>query len=293
MAAETQAPAIPGYALVCHEEFDRDGPLDPNEWVFERGLVRNHEDQVYTDKNAYCQGGKLIIEARKEETVNSDYDPNGKEWWQQRQKSFYTSASVTTLGKHEFLYGRFEIRARIPTAPGSWPAIWTLGTRLEWPSGGEIDIMEYYPHQGVPCLNANVAWGADARWEPVWRVVRTPIAKLEERDPQWRNAFHVWRMDWDHEAIRIYVDGQLLNEVLLKDTVDGAFGKGANPYRDHPHYLLFSEALGGDNGGKVDEAALPMRLEVDYVRVYQKTGDPLAKAVHGRPGAKIPTAEEP
>src|SRR5574341_183244 len=78
----------------------------------------------------------------------------------------------------------------------------------EWPDGGEIDMMEFY--QGV--LLANVAWGTGKRWVPEWDSVRTPVATLGEG---WADRFHVWRMDWDADAIRLYVDDRLLNETSL------------------------------------------------------------------------------
>ena len=75
-------------------------------------------------------------------------------------------------------------------------------------------------------------------------------------------------MDWDEEAIRLYLDDELLNEILLKDTFNGKLGEGKNPFMQ-PHYVLLNLAVGGDNGGEVSDEAYPMRYEIDYVRVYQ------------------------
>lgn len=176
---------------------------------------------------------------------------------------------MRTMGKKEFKYGRFEIRAKIPTATGSWPAIWTLGVDKEWPSNGEIDIMEYYQIGGKPHILANLAWGTDRRYNAAWNTKTIPFAEFLEKDPLWANKFHVWRMDWDEEAVRIYIDDNLVNETLLANTKNGSLGNYENPFHQ-PHYILLNLAIGGQNGGIPDDAAFPLQYQVDYVRVYSK-----------------------
>lgn len=178
------------------------------------------------------------------------------------------SSSLTTAGKFEFTYGRLEVRARIPVAKGAWPAIWTLGSKMEWPSCGEIDVMEFYRIQGCPVIMANAAWGADKRWEARWDSQATPLSHFLEQNPDWASEFHVWRMDWTEKAIRIYLDGELLNEIFLSETRNGILGEGKNPFMI-PHCVLLNLAVGGINGGLVSYEAWPMRYEIDYVRVYQ------------------------
>ena len=256
------------WQLVWSEEFDRAGRLDSTIWNYEQGFVRNHEDQWYQAENAWQEDGLLIIEARKEHRDNPTYRPGGRHWGQQRPSIDYTSACLKTNGKYQFLYGRLEVCARIPTAGGSWPAIWTLGSEMEWPSCGEIDVMEYYRVKGIPHILANVAWGNDRRYDAVWNTRRIPFSHFTERDAAWTQRFHVWRMDWDEQYIRIYLDDELLNEVALETTVNGRIGNHQNPFH-RPQYLLLNLALGGDNGGVIDDAAFPLRYEIDYVRVYQ------------------------
>lgn len=259
-----------GWQLVWSDEFDKDGPLNPKVWTFEEGYARNEEAQWYQPDNAVCKDGYLVIEARKvQNRKNPLYVSGSRNWRKSREFVEYTSSSVTTAGKKEFRYGRFEIRARIPVAKGAWPAIWTLGRSMEWPSGGEIDIMEYYPIKGVPHILANVAWGTDRRNHAKWKTRTKPYSYFTEKDPDWASKFHVWRMDWDEEAIRLYLDDELLNETLLSHTINGSIGKGTNPFTK-PQYILLNLALGGINGGPIDDAALPMKYEIDYVRVYQK-----------------------
>ena len=258
------------WQLVWSDEFNTDGALDSSVWNFEQGYARNEEAQWYQPDNAICRNGLLVIETRKEENrKNPLYVSGSNDWRKKREFIEYTSSSVTTAGKKEFLYGRFEIKARIPVAKGAWPAIWTLGSNMEWPSCGEIDIMEYYQIKGTPHILANAAWGTDRHWHAKWDSQATPYSHFTDKDPDWASKFHIWRMDWDEEAIKLYLDDELLNEIPLKNTVNGKIGKGTNPFT-RPQYLLLNLAIGGINGGPIDEAALPMKYEIDYVRVYQK-----------------------
>ena len=255
-------PTYPGYALVWGDEFDRSGDPDPKNWGYERGFVRNRELQWYQPENARIAEGLLIIEARRERVANPNSEPGSSDWRRNREFAEYTSASLMTRGLHSWQYGRFEMRGRIDTRPGMWPAFWTLGVTGAWPHNGEIDIMEYY--RGV--LLANVAWGGAKRLEPIWAISRKPIATFT--DPNWASEFHVWRMDWDERAIVLSVDGQQLNEVELTRTVNQD-GTGTNPFHQ-PHYLLVSLAIGGTQGGDPSMTSFPARCEIDYVRVYQR-----------------------
>ena len=250
-----------GWTLVWADEFNVDGPPSPANWTYERGLVRNEEAQWYQPQNATCRDGHLIIEGRRERVENPGYAAGRTEWPARQRVADYTSASLTTQGLHQWTYGRFELRARIDTRAGLWPAWWTLGVNGEWPDGGEVDMLEYY--RGM--LLANVGWGSGARWVATWDSVRTPIGTL---GAGWTDAFHVWRMDWDAERIRLFVDGRLLNETTLAATVDAA--RHTDPFHQ-PHYMLLNLAIGGMNGGDPSPTAFPARFEVDYVRVYERT----------------------
>ncbi|MCR5697257.1 MAG: glycoside hydrolase family 16 protein [Marinilabiliaceae bacterium] len=257
------------YDLVWSDEFDTDGPLNSQIWNFEEGFVRNHEAQWYQRENAYQKDGLLVIECRKETKNNPNYNPDSDDWRKYRKEIEYTSACVKTNGKYEFLYGRMEVRARIPVGYGAWPAIWTLGSWAEWPSCGEIDIMEFYRINNVAHILANAAWGNEKHWSAEWNSVKTPFQHFIEIDPFWASRFHKWCMDWDEDYIRIYLDGELLNEIPQSQTVNGSIGNHESPFR-HPQYILLNLAIGGDNGGVILDSAMPMRYEIDYVRVYQK-----------------------
>ncbi len=250
-----------GWKLVWSDEFDKDGAPNPDNWNVETGFVRNEEDQWYQSQNARVEDGKLIIEARKERQPNPNYEAGSTDWKKKRVFAEYTSASLSTNGKHNWTYGRFEMRGKIDISPGLWPAFWTVGTQGEWPANGEIDIMEFYRGN----LLANIAWGTNKRWNAKWNSKKKPI--LDFTDPEWASKFHIWRMDWDDKFIRLYVDDTLLNEQDLKQTINA---DGRNPFLNAPQFIIVNLALGGQNGGDPSKAPYPNRFEVDYVRVYQK-----------------------
>ncbi len=250
------------WKLVWSDEFDKDGAPNPDNWSFEKGFMRNEEDQWYQSENARVENGTLIIEARKARQPNPNYEAGSTDWKKKRLFAEYTAASLSTNGKHSWTYGRFELRGKIDTSPGMWPAFWTVGTQGEWPTNGEIDILEFYRGN----LLANVAWGTAKRWNAKWNSKKKPISEFN--DPEWANKFHTWRMDWDEKFIRLYVDDFLMNEQDLSKTINA---DGRNPFLNAPQFIIVNLALGGQNGGDPSKSNYPARFEVDYVRVYQKT----------------------
>ncbi len=254
--------------LVWHDEFEVDGSVDSAKWNYERGFVRNHEYQWYQEENAYVKDGILILEGRLDSIVNPRYDSESRNWKHNRAYARYTSASINTRGKFSFRYGRLEVRARIPAVVGSWPAIWTLGNDMPWPSNGEIDVMEYYHVNGEPTILANLAWGDDRANHAVWNSKRVPYSHFSDKDPYWNEKFHVWAMEWDEDDVRLYLDDELLNSQKVNEAKNGRIGNYTCPF-SQPHYILLNLAIGGDNGGEPVADAFPMRYEVDYVRVYK------------------------
>ena len=267
-ACRTQRPAsienayrADGYQLVWADEFNTSNKPDTTSWHYEHGFVRNEETQWYQEENAFIENGLLVIEARKEVKANPRFESNSRDWKRSRQYISYTSSSINTSGKHSWLYGRFEMRGKIDISSGLWPAWWTLGTGGMWPANGEIDIMEYYRKR----LLANIAcMGSNRKAE--WYSNTFSIDSLGGKE--WASNFHTWRMDWDENAIALYVDNILLNRTPLYKLVNKD-GTGINPFKQ-PHYLLLNLAMGGMNGGDLTGTKFPNRFEVDYVRVYQK-----------------------
>jgi beta-glucanase (GH16 family) len=230
------APLDSTWKLAWSDEFD--GPaIDPANWGYEVGYIRNQEYQFYTTRpeNAYISNGNLVIMARREKY-------NGYA---------YTSASLNTQGLHEFQYGRFEMRARIPTDSGAWPAWWALGVNIltdGWPKSGEIDMMEFY--RGKLLFNIMDSVG---NWDSVTRPFTDSA------------SYHVWTMDWDADGIRLYFDGTLVNDYTISLAAAGS----DNPFRQKL-YLLVNLAIGGTNGGDPSGSTFPQYYYIDYIRVYQK-----------------------
>ncbi|MCD7721264.1 MAG: glycoside hydrolase family 16 protein [Prevotellaceae bacterium] len=262
-----------GYRLVWHDEFDKKG-TPSSCWDYEQGFVRNKEAQWYQPDNARVKGGALVIEGRRETVPNSRYDSLSNDWRRNRPEARYTSSCLTTRKSFTFRYGRVEVRAKIPAVQGAWPAIWLLGNMYPWPENGEIDIMEYYIRDGEPSILANACWAAEKPTEAAWQTGRTPYTHFTDLDPEWAEKYHLWRMDWDESFIRIYLDGELLNEIDLSLTRNkGGRHTGFNPFSNQLEgfgcYLLLNLAM-GSSGGDVDDSLLPLSYCVDYVRVYQK-----------------------
>ena len=259
---ETSIKAYPGYELIWNEEFETDGRPNDQEWTYEYGFQRNRELQWYQEENAFCEDGKLIIEGRKELKPNPHYKEGNGNWKEKRKYISYTSACLTS--KQSWQYGRFEIKAKIKAEQGLWPAIWFLGKEGQWPSKGEIDLMEYYQGQ----ILANACWGTKKQWKAKWDSSKTPMSFF--KDLQWDQKFHVWRMDWDEEKIELYVDDILLNTIELNKAVNATEQWGLKHPFKQKHYLLLNLAIGGTNGGDPINTQFPSRYEIDYVRVYQK-----------------------
>jgi beta-glucanase (GH16 family) len=247
-----------GCKLVWSDEFarDPDGLPDPKKWIYENGFIRNNESQYYTKartENARVEHGRLIIEARKETFPYPT--PNGP------RTAPYTSAALETNGKADWLFGRIEVRAKLPAGKGVWPAIWTLGSNITqpgvgWPRCGEIDIMELVGKQ------PNVIYGTlhyFVEGKPASAGQSIPLDHPEA-------DFHVYAADWTPDAIDLSVDGRVYNHFAVARADDG----GQNPFHQ-PQFLILNLALGGNWGGPIDDSIFPQRMVVDYVRVYQKT----------------------
>jgi len=146
---------------------------------------------------------------------------------------------------------------------GSWPAIWTLGVNGRWPAGGEIDIMEFYRRNNIPIILANVAWMGESG-QAKWHTEIRPLTDFISRDTDWVRKFHIWKMEWNSNFIKLYLDDLLINTTMLSETINP---DGRNPFKE-PQYLLLNLAIGA-NGGDPSNTMFPITYEVDYVRIYQ------------------------
>jgi len=234
--------------LLWADEFNTPGAPDPAIWGYEEGLVRNGEAQFYTRdrrENARVEDGCLVIEARKEA-------------WEKGAQ--YTSASVTTQGRKPIRFGRVEIRAKIPSGRGMWPALWTLGSNIRevgWPMCGEIDILENvgFDPDGI---HFNIHTKAFNHMIKTGKGKRIAVARPFD-------DFHVYAIEWTKSALTWSVDG-----VDAFTTTDDGGGLEHWPFVAD-QYLILNVAVGGGWGGQkgIDESIFPQRMLVDYVRVYE------------------------
>lgn len=257
-------PARPAhYVLVFEDNFDVGDRPDPARWRFERGFIRNREAQFYTDRPENCriEDGRLIIEARRERFPTGRQNPDGTE-----QFAEYTSASVETL-PHAWTYGFIEVRAKIPSAVGTWPAIWTLGTNrreVGWPACGEIDIMEHVGHDPHR-LHGTIHTAAYNHVKGTQRGASFHVDHPE-------NDFHTYAVHWTPDGITFIFDDTPYFHFPNQGKTDAEW-----PF-DKPQYLKLNLAIGGAWGGQkgIDDRAFPHRFEIDYVRVYQAPPEPPA-----------------
>lgn len=233
---------------VWADEFDYTGLPATSKWNYDTGGSGwgNNELQNYTNRidNGSVADGKLTITAKIENL-------GGKE---------YTSARLVSRGKGDFLYGRFEIKAKLPSGKGTWPAIWMLPTDRaygDWPKSGEIDIME---HIGYDPNVVHISTHSEAYYFKI-NTQKTATKKIATATTD----FHLYRVDWTPFAIRGYIDDQKIFEFTNEGT-----GYKVWPF-DKRFHLLLNVAVGGDWGGAqgIDNSTFPNAMEVDYVRVYK------------------------
>lgn len=236
------------WKLVWEDTFDKTGLPDPAIWGYEEGFVRNREAQYYTKnrlENGRIENGNLVIEARKDN-------------WKDHE---ITSASLNTYGKKSMLYGKIEVRAKLPTGVGTWPAIWMLGDAMNegvgWPACGEIDIMEnvgYNPdiiHANVHTKKYNHSIGTGKG------------DKITIKD-SYKN-YHTYTLEWYEDRMEFFVD----NKRFFIFENENA-GNDVWPF-NKPHYLILNLAIGGAWGGQqgIAEDLLPQKYYIDFVKVYE------------------------
>jgi beta-glucanase (GH16 family) len=230
--------------------------LDLTKWEYDTARNKqgwyNGEKQYYSAgrrENVRVQNGRLIIAARHEK-LNSAKLPD---WGGQE----YTSGKI--FSKTGWSYGFYEVRAKLPCARGTWPAIWMLPVDMKtWPDDGEIDIMEHVgskPHEVVASLHTKLSNHLLKTQRSAQKALSTSCS-----------AFHRYQLDWRPDSITIGFD----DRAYMRVRNDQPGGKGAWPFTV-PFKMILNLAIGGDWAAAkgIDDAAMPQRMEVDYVRVWQ------------------------
>jgi beta-glucanase (GH16 family) len=240
--------------LVWSDEFDKPGKPDDSKWAYDMGDGGpdscgwgNNELEYYTNdpKNVRIEDGMLIIEAVKEKKGGKDY----------------TSTRIVSKTKGDWLYGRIEVRAKLPKGRGTWPAIWMLSTEWKygsWPESGEIDIMEHVGYEpGI--VHGTLHSGKYNHIKGTQQEGKVTVADAMDN-------FHVYAVDWTKDKIDFYVDDKMYHSIPRNPSDDF----NGWPF-DQKFHLIMNVAVGGNWGGAkgVDESIWPRRMVVDYVRVYQ------------------------
>ena len=245
--------------LVWQDEFNYTGSVDDTKWFHQTQLPEggswfNGEIQHYTDRidNAEVSDGTLKIKAKAEV------------FFDQGETKNYTSARLNS--KYAFTYGKVEIRAKLPTGVGTWPALWTLGQNIQedgaywdnqgfdttpWPACGELDIMEH--------------WGNNQ--DHISSAIHTPssfggtVNTGGQNIPNVSTQFHTYTMVWTEDFVRFSVDDvtHYTYNPPVKDDSTWPF--------DLPQYILFNIAILPEINGT---GFTQSNMEIDYIRIYQE-----------------------
>ena len=263
------------YTEVWRDEFDT---LDMNSWSYQLGHKRGIEPQEYVDssENVFVEDGKLILRATKKHEYTIHYNADGSDIVKK-----YDSGSIATFGKREFLYGKIEMRAKLPKGAGAFPAFWTLGNDFTlgglvasdqgvgWPMCGEIDIMELIgENPDMPGTSDRTVHGTihNGLTEDGDKA-QTNTYSLPEGQT-FNDEYHTFSIIWNPDTIQWYVDDNLYSTVYITDL----------DYFHKPHYLLLNLAAGGAwPGFPNDQTEFPMDFVIDYVS-YSQTKEQKAAA---------------
>ena len=242
------------WRLVWQDEFDSE-KLDYSKWEIEVNAFGggNQEMQIYTDRkeNVRVEDGRLILEARR--------DHHGI----QGTTREYSSGRIRSKRRGDWRYGRFEFRAKLPKGQGLWPAIWLMPSDDKyggWAASGEIDIVEYKGQE------PNQVWGT-LHYGGHWPDNKHSGSQYQLPSGSFADDFHEFALEWEEGEIRWYVDGHLYQTQSKWDSINGPFPA---PFDQEFHVILNMAVGGGFVGAPNAETSFPARMEIDYVRVYQR-----------------------
>lgn len=252
---DNEIPPLEGWSLVWNDEFD-DSSIDQTKWEHEvNGWGGgNNELQYYTDRpeNSYTENGALVIKAIKETYTGDDGTRE------------YTSARLRTLQRGDWLYGRFDVKAKLPFGQGLWPAIWMLPTDWVyggWAASGEIDIMELLG-QEPSRVYGTLHYGGEFP-----NNTQSGLS-YELNGASFSDDYHLFTLEWDTTEIRWYVDNELYQ---VQNQWFSSSAQYPAPFNKRFH-LLLNVAVGGNWPGNPNlSTQFPQYMYVDYVRVYRRS----------------------
>jgi beta-glucanase (GH16 family) len=239
-----------GYKLLWSDEFN-ESTVNTNYWQYDlgNGGWGNQELECYTDSNATIVNGYLQIQAKQQNVTYNGVASN------------YTSTRMNTAGKFSFEYGRVDIRAKLPVAPGMWPALWFLGNNFGtagWPRCGETDLMELVgsnPHLVTGSIHWLEANGNEGTLNNTYTL---------PGGADYSQKFHVFSLVWTRTQITMYVD-----DIPYMSESSTSISSGTWPF-DQPQFLIMNVAVGGNwPGSPTAQTIFPQSMYVDYVRVFQ------------------------
>ena len=250
------------WELVWNDEFNL-GYIDQSKWNHEEWGPGeyNNELQEYTDRsdNSYIEDSCLVIRA--------NYDGEN-----------YTSARMTTRDKGDWLYGRIDVKAKLPSGDGTWPAIWMLGINLEWPACGEIDIMEHINaenviHGSIHTSSCYFSMGDNYPGEcPDYQLqsfnqINPDFPNTHKTNVNNITGWHIYGIEWDASSISFFIDGNIWMRV------HNTYGGQPEWPFNQPFYIILNLAIGGNFPGDPDNSNFPHEMKVNFVRVYKSINE--------------------
>lgn len=238
--------------LVFEDHFDGD-ELDPNVWTKEVGMLRKGEPQYFTNRreNCFVENSNLVIRTMRENYEGAEY----------------TSASIISGPGHAWLYGRIEMRAKLPRSRALWPAFWTLGANffdgVDWPLCGEIDIMEMTGGAG----KRDYETLSTVHWESYEKRGHDQFGGRDYafvNDRPLCEDYHIYAVEWEADKMVFFFDDHVVLTMPINPDMQGAFNK--------PHFIILNTSLEnwGPESCPNEETELPQDYIIDYVRVYQE-----------------------
>lgn len=242
----TPGPKPIEWELAWFEDFDKDGVLDTSKWTrIPRGGADWNNYMSLREDLLEIRNGHLVLWGKVNDRPDQD-------------TARYITGGIWTKDKYDFQYGKIEIRAKLESATGAWPAFWMLGSNGRYPHNGEIDLMEHLNYDSIvyQTLHTHYTLNLGGRDKP-----QQGSTSVIDRD-----GYNTYGMEWFADSLTFLVNGK---PTLTYPNLSGSL-ESQYPYADGPFYLLMDMQLGGSWVGPVDSAQLPVKMEIDWVKVWQQ-----------------------